>query len=321
VQYRLLGKSDLNVSVVGHGTMSWPGCNHGDSGYTPTPADFTATREMVKAALDAGINLFDTAEGYGRGLAEQMLGQTLEELGCRDKAIIVTKVGPLFGEERTDGRTCNLSPKHIAKRCELSLKRLRSDRIDLYLAHYPDPLTPIEETMEAASKLQQQGKIRWFGASNFSNDLLDAALRHGEVVANQLPYSLADRTIDADKRPFCVERHVGIMAYSPLGKGVLSGKYDAQHLPPAEDYRHHRKYFAKENLPQYLALAGRLRELAPQFSCTPAQAALAWVLAKPGITVVLPGAKSPDQVRANAESSEVSLTEEALAELEELSHT
>jgi methylglyoxal reductase len=321
VLYRELGKSDLRVSVVGHGTMSWPGCNYGDSGYTPTPADFAATREMVQAALDTGINLFDTAEGYGRGLAEDILGRTLEELRCRDRVVIVTKVGPLFAEEQIDGRKCNLSAMHVAERCELSLKRLRTDRIDLYLAHWPDPLTPIEETMEAVSKLQQQGKIRWFGASNFSNDLLGAALDHGLIVANQLPYSLADRTIDADKRPFCLEKQIGIMAYSPLGKGVLSGKYDAKHLPPADDYRHHRKYFAKENLPQYLALAQRLRELAPQFSCTPAQVALAWVIAKPGITVVLPGAKSPDQIRANAGSAEVSLTEDTITELDDLSRT
>ena len=319
MQYRNLGKSDLNVSVISLGTMSWPGCNYGDSGYSPTPEDFAATREMVRTAFDSGINLFDTAEGYGRGLAEEMLGRTLQELGCREKAVIVTKVGPLFGEEQTGGRTCNLSAKHIADRCALSLKRLRTDYVDLYLAHWPDPRTPIEETMEAVAKLKEEGKIRWFGVSNFSNDLLGAALRRGIVASNQLPYSLADRTIDADKRPFCVGNHVGIMAYSPLGKGVLSGKYDAQHLPPAGDYRHTRKYFAKENFSRYFALAGRLRELASQISCTAAQLALAWVLAQPGITVALPGAKSPDQVRANAGASDLWVPESVLAELGALS--
>ena len=118
---------------------------------------------------------------------------------------------------------------------------------------------------------------------------------------------------------YCIANQVGIMAYSPLGKGVLSGKYDAQHLPPADDYRHHRKYFAKENLPRYLALSQRVRELAPQFSCTPAQLALAWVIAQPGLTVALPGAKSPDQIRANAGASDVSLTDDVIAGLDELS--
>ena len=321
MKYRTLGKSELQVSTVGLGTMSWPGCNYGDNGYKPEASELATAREMVKIALEAGINFFDTAEGYGRGLAEEILGQTLEELGCREQAIIVTKVGPLFAEERVDGRTCNLSAQHVTERCELSLKRLRTDHIDLYLAHWPDPLTPIEETMKAAAKLQQQGKIRWFGASNFSNDLLSDALRHGSVVANQLPYSLADRTIDADKRPFCLENQIGIMAYSPLGKGVLSGKYDEQHLPPADDYRHTRKYFAQENLPRYLALAQRLRDLAPRFSCSPAQLALAWVLGQQGITTVLPGAKSPAQVRANAGASDVRLTDDSVRELDELSRS
>ena len=148
-----------------------------------------------------------------------------------EKAIIITKVGPLFGSEHVDGRTCDLRAKHIAERCDLSLKRLQTDYIDLYLAHWPDPLTPIEETMEAVNKLHADGKIRWFGVSNFANDLLRGALDHGQVAANELPYSLADRSIDAERRPFCLQEQVGIIAYSPLGKGVLSGKYDAQRLP------------------------------------------------------------------------------------------
>jgi aryl-alcohol dehydrogenase-like predicted oxidoreductase len=139
------------------------------------------------------------------------------------------------------------------------------------------------------------------------------------VVANELPYSLADRSIDADRRPFCLEEQVGIIAYSPLGKGVLSGKYDAQRLPPADDYRHQKKYFAKENLPRFLALAQHLRDLAPQFSCTPAQLALAWVLARSGITVVLPGAKSTDQIRANTGASDISLPPQVIEKLNAVS--
>jgi methylglyoxal reductase len=319
VQYRQLGKSGLHASVVGLGTMSWPGCNYGDSGYEPTSVDFSAVRDMVKAAFDAGINVFDTAEGYGRGLAEEMLGRALEDLGCREKAIIITKVGPLFGSEQVDGRTCNLTAENILARCQLSLERLRTDHIDLYLAHWPDPLTPVKETMEAVNALKAQGKIRSFGVSNFSNDLLGAALEHGEVAANQLPYSLADRSIEADKRPFCLQNSISIIAYSPLGKGVLTGKYDAQHLPPSDDYRHTRKYFAKENLPRFLALAQHLRELASQFSCTPAQLALAWVLAQPGISVVIPGAKSPDQIRANTGANDIALPSEVIAKLNALS--
>jgi aryl-alcohol dehydrogenase-like predicted oxidoreductase len=316
--FRTLGTSDLNVSAVGLGTMSWPGTGFGVSD-PGAITEYAPVRDMVRAALDCGITFFDTAEGYGRGLAETQLGRALEELGARDRVVIVTKVGPLFAEEKIGGRGCNLSKGHILARCEASLRRLRTDRIDLYLAHWPDPATPIGETMEAAEILCAQGKIRWFGVSNFSNDLLAAALARGPVAANQLPYSLVDRDIDADRRPFCLERRVGIMAYSPLGKGVLSGKYDADHLPPPDDYRHQRKHFARENLPRHLTIAARVRELAPVCGCSPAQLAMAWALARPGITVILPGAKSVDQVRVNAAAADVRIPEDVMAELDAVS--
>ncbi len=274
---------------------------------------------MVRTAAECGITFFDTAEGYGRGLAEDQLGRAIEELGIRDHSVIVSKVGPLFAEEKIGDRGCDLSKSHIFARCEASLRRLRTDRIDLYLAHWPDPETPIAETMEAAETLLHQGKIRGFGVSNFSSDLLAAALSHGAVVANQLPYSLVDRTIDSDQRPFCMANQVGIMAYSPLGKGVLSGKYDATHLPPDDDYRHTRKHFARENLDRNLAIAARLRILAPDCGCTPAQLAMAWAIAQPGITVILPGAKTPEQVRINAAASDVRIPPQILQELNELS--
>lgn len=295
---RFLGS--LPVSVIGLGTMSWPGCRYGIGGYSPTATERDEVREMVIAALDSGITLFDTAEGYGRGLAEELLGETLEELGRRDEVVIVTKVGPIFEADQINGRNCDLSEASILRRCEASLRRLRTDCIDLYLAHWPDPATPIEATMGAAAKLKEQGKIREFGVSNFGVDLMTEALKYGPLAANQLPYSLVDRDIDADRRPFCEQHGIGIMAYSPMGKGVLSGKYDAHHLPPADDYRHQRKHFAKENLPAYLEIAAKLRELTPSVEATPAQLAIAWVLNQPGLTVALPGAKSPDQVRANA---------------------
>jgi len=312
--FRTLGKSDLTVSAVGLGTMSWPGTGFG-AAEPAAASEYAPIREMVQAAVDCGITFFDTAEGYGRGLAETQLGRALEELGARDQSVIVTKVGPLFEEEKVGDRGCNLSKTHILDRCEASLRRLRTDRIDLYLAHWPDPATPIEETMEAAEILRSQGKIRWFGVSNFSVDLLGSALAHGPVVANQLPYSLVDREIDADRRPFCLENLIGIMAYSPLGKGVLSGKYDAAHLPPADDYRHQRKHFAKENLERHLSIAAKVRELSPVCGCTPAQLAMAWAIAQPGITVILPGAKSVDQVRANAAAAAVKIPTEVLTAL------
>jgi len=275
-------------------------------------------QQVVASALDTGINLFDTAEGYGRGLAETLLGQALKSLGKRGDAVVVTKVGPLFDDEVIDGRDTNLSAKHIFQRCEGSLQRLQTDYIDLYLAHRPDPATPIEETMSAMEELKRQGKIRHFGVSNFDVHQLAAALKHGPVVANQLSYNLVGRGIDAELRPFCVKENVGIMAYSPLGKGILSGKYDENHLPPDEDYRHTKYYFAKENLPKYFALGRRCRELAAQLNITVSQLALAWCLAQPGIAVVLPGSRVPEQALESAGAGDIVLPEAVLAELNQM---
>ncbi len=319
MNHRPLGPSDLHVSTIALGTMSWPGCHYGQEDYPLSDAEYATVREMVAAAIEGGINVLDTAEGYGVGLAEELLGRAIEELGCRDQTIIVSKTGPLLGSQRANGRACDLSAANITRRCDQALERLRTDRIDLYLAHWPDPATPVEETMQAASQLRTEGKIRWFGVSNFDNSLLASALACGPVAANQLPYSLVDRTIDAGKRPFCLEHNVGIMAYSPMAKGVLSGKYDATHLPPAGDYRHQKFHFATGDLPRHLALAQRLREFAPELGCTPAQLALAWVVSQPGLTLAVPGAKSPEQVRLNAAAGGVAIPPAIAAELDRLS--
>jgi len=318
VKYRELGTSDLQVSVIGVGNMSWPHCRFGIAAPHGTIVDQRAIEQVVTSAIDAGINLFDTAEGYGRGMAEALLGAALKSLGKRKEAIIVTKVGPLFDNEVVNGRDTNLSKAHIFQRCEGSLKRLQTDCIDLYLAHRPDPATPIGETMSAMAELKRQGKIRHFGVSNFNAEQLAAALQHGPVVADQLSYNLVGRGIDADVRPFCVKANVGIMAYSPLGKGILSGKYDENHLPPDEDYRHTKYYFAKENLPKYFALGRRCRELAAQLNITVSQLALAWCLAQPGIAVVLPGSREPGQARESAGAGDIVLPEAVLAELNQI---
>lgn len=313
MQTRTLGCSDLQVSVIGLGTMSWKDCRYGVTVPPDAMPDKAGTQEVVRAALESGINLFDTAEGYGRGMAEELLGSALQELKARDKAVIVTKVGPLFSEEQVGDRTCNLTAAHIRVRCEQQLRRLKTDRIDLYLAHWPDPRTPIEETASVMNELKREGKIRWFGVSNFSNDLLGVALKHVPVAVSQLPYSMIDRQIEADRRPFCLAHNVGIMAYSPLGKGMLTGKYTADHLPPADDYRHQRPHFAKENLAKHLALAQRIRETAQELGVTPTQLVLAWTVAQPGITVTIPGARTLEQVRDNAGGGKLTLTPEILA--------
>jgi aryl-alcohol dehydrogenase-like predicted oxidoreductase len=185
------------------------------------------------------------------------------------------------------------------------------------MAHWPDAATPLDDTCEIMDRLRDEGKIRWFGVSNFDNSLIGEALKHVPVVVNQLPYSLIDRKIDADRRPFCLENNVGIVAYSPLGKGMLSGKYSADKLPG--DYRLQRPHFAKDNLSRHFKLATRIREIASDLGSTPTRVALAWVLVQPGLTATIPGAKTPEQIRDNAGGGALRLPEEAVAELNEAS--
>ncbi len=319
---RLLGSSGPEVSVIGIGNMTWPHCYYGQ---TPSAGAAAVDRDeiirIVSTALDHGVTLFDTAEGYGRGFAETLLGDALQAMGRRKEVTIVTKVGPLFAEEQVDGRTCNLSAAHIRQRCEGSLRRLRVETIDLYLAHHPDPLTPVAETIGTFVELQREGKIAHFGVSNFGVPLLTEALQCGlgPVAANQLPYSLIQRGIDAAQRPFCAEKGIGIMAFSALGKGMLSGKYDAAHLPPPGDYRYDRFQFASEHLQRHLAIAARCRELADGLGITSGQLALAWALAQPGIGLVLAGAREPEQIAASARAGSITLPAETLAELDRLS--
>ncbi|NJK91873.1 MAG: aldo/keto reductase [Blastochloris sp.] len=319
MKYRLLGQSDLNVSVVALGTMSWPGCRFGASSFPRTEIDLSALKIQLHVARDAGINLIDTAEGYGRGLAEELLGELLQDPALRKHFLITTKVGPLFPEASEPQRSVNLSPTHVRRCCEASLRRLGLDCLDLYLAHWPDPDTPLHETMGVMAELKKEGKIRWFGVSNFNNDQLSECLALADttlpVVTNQIPYSLADRGIEADRLPFCQKNQIGIMAYSPLGKGLLGGNYSLTQLPPPNDYRHQRPHFAPENLSRNMALADKLRLLSAQLSITPAQLALAWALANPAITTVLPGAKTPDQLRDSAGAGSLTLPDNILHQL------
>jgi len=296
---RHLGASGPWISAIGLGTMSWPGCRYGDPHPAGLPRPPREIITMVETAISLGINLIDTAEGYGCGLAEEFLGSALHETGLREYVRIVTKTGPLFGADRNNGRTCNLSHGHLFERVDSALRRLKVDRIDVLLAHWPDDQTPIGETMAAASELRAAGKIAHFGASNFSAQLLEEALSFGPVVCNQLPCSLADRTIEDGRRQSCLAHGVGIMAYSPLGKGILGGKYNVSHLPPSGDYRLERPHFTN-NLERNLLIANRLETIAADFDTVPAAVALAWTLHLPGVTVAIPGAKSVTQIREHA---------------------
>jgi len=317
MKMRMMSSSGPEVPVIGLGTMSWPGCHFGEANSDAGVIEAKSPTAMVEKALTLGISLIDTAEGYGQGLAEIKLGEAILDLSCRDQLTIVTKTGPLFGDEKSGGRGCNLSRDHILKRVDGCLTRLQVETVDILLAHWPDAETPIEETMSAIQELKDAGKILHFGVSNFSNDLLAEALKHGPIVCNQLPCSLADRSIEDGRREFCRSHNVGIMAYSPIGKGILSGKYSSESLPPSGDYRHSRPHFS-DRLNTNLELARRVKALALEAGTSPVAVALAFTLSLPGITVAIPGAKSLEQLVDHAEAARLLDFPDVVAELDGL---
>ncbi len=302
MQYRKLGRTEIKVSVVAMG------CDYVLK--TWCEEDKQNALAAVGAALDEGINLFDTAEAYGKGVSEEVLGQALK--GRRDQAVIATKVSPK-----------NLAPEGIRLACEGSLKRLGTDYIDLYQIHWPSSEVPIADSMGALEALKKEGKIRAIGVSNFSEAELDGLAAAGRCEANQLSYSLLFRGIEHGLQQKCVADGIGIICYSPMFQGVLSGKYaSADEVPP---HKANTVHFSSSRpgcghggpgceKEMFEALA-EIRTISEKLQKPMDAISLAWVLAQPGIASVLAGARNPDQVRRNVRAAETELTAEAVAEL------
>lgn len=309
MRYRLLGDTSLRVSVLALGCG-----NFGGVGSAPELFGRGDDRDTAFALMDAarehGITLFDTANSYGGGTSERWVGQWLASRRARDDVVLTTKVRNRVGPDPGDE---GLSARHIHDQIDASLRRLGTDRVDLYLAHEPDPRVPIEETLAAFDQLARVGKVRYAGLSNYAGGQLrsavGAAARSGMALANlQLGYSLLDRAAAADF-PLCAQHRIGFTAYSPLAGGWLSGKYRAgQPFPPGsrmtlrpEPYQHwqnQQTYRAIE------ALAGAARDHGVPL----ATLALAWVLTDPGITGAVIGPRRPEQLTQATAAVEVQLT-------------
>ncbi len=302
MQYRKLGNSDLTVSAVTLGCMTFTG----DSNWGPQ--DEKDSIETIRAALDAGITSFDTAEGYANGLTEIILGKALG--ADRSKVAILSKVGP---EHLHEG--------DVITACENSLSRLGTDYIDLYQIHWPNDSVPIDETMGALLKLKEQGKIRQIGVSNFGLTDLDKILDYGCVVSNQMAYSMLFRGIEYSILPKCEQNGIGILTYSSLAQGLLSGKYKT-----ADDFpvgRARTKLFstskregAKHGGEGYeegtFAAIDKIRDICSQIGEDMADVALAWSLAQPGITSVIAGGRSAEQALTNAKGGNLTLSGDVL---------
>ena len=298
MEYRKLGRTGIEVSVVCCGTMAM--APHRTYGQPDDDASIAA----VRAALALGINFFDTAENYGDGYAEEVLGRALE--GRRDEAVIATKVAP-----------DHLRAADLVRACESSLRRLRTDRIDLYQVHWPNHQVPLAETLGALERLREKGKIIQWGVSNFGKFDLRELLDLSRPEVNQLPYSLLWRAIEHDVVPACVKNEFSIICYSPMAQGILTGKFAGPQDVPAE--RRRARYCRDNVIGLAFDVVAELRSISAETGEAMADIALAWLLSRPGVTSAIAGARSAEQVAENARAGELVLPQALLGRLTHVS--
>lgn len=322
MEYRQLGSSDVKVSAVTLGTWAIGGWMWGGT-------DDEAAVAAIHKAIDAGMTSIDTAPIYGFGHSERTVGRAVA--GRRDQVQILTKYcmrwdleeGEFFFQT-TDAKGKplkvykNARPASIMAECERSLKRLGTDRIDLYQCHWRDHTTPVEETMTAMERLLKDGKIRAAGVSNFTAEEIDAARSVVPLASDQPPYSMVRRGIEADVLPYCREHNVGLVVYSPLQLGLLTGKVTLEREFPRDDQRSGSAYFKPQNRKRVLEFLDKLRPIAEAHSATIAQLVINWTIHRPGVTAALVGARNARQAEENAAAGDFKLTDEETRKIDAL---
>ena len=303
---RKLGSQGLEVSAQGLGCM---GMTHAYGG-----GDEQSGLETIHRALELGVTFLDTAEVYGPYTNEQLVGRAIA--GRRDEFEIATKFGFVINPEQPSDRTVDGRPENARRACDGSLKRLGIDHIDLYYQHRVDPNVPIEETVGAMAELVEAGKVRFLGLSEASPETIRRAHATHPITAVQSEYSLWTRDPEAEVLETLRELGIGLVAYSPLGRGFLTGQIRSFDDLPEDDWRRTNPRFQQEALQENLKLADRVRELAEEHRLTPAQLALAWVMAKGEDIVPIPGTKSPRRLEENAAAAEIDLSLEDVEELD-----
>ncbi|MGB9690330.1 aldo/keto reductase [Thermogutta sp.] len=316
MEMRFLGGTGVQVSVLCLGTMTF-GKNQWQMGNMTLPE----VKEAIKLCLDAGVNFIDTADVYSYGESEDLLGQAIQ--GIRKDLIIATKVRMRMSNKPND---IGLSRHHILESCDASLKRLRTDYIDLYQVHIWDPVTPLEETLRALDDLVRWGKVRYIGVSNYAAWQIMKALwvsdKHGWVRFQSLQalYNLAIRDIEVELVPLCQDQNLGILPWSPLAFGLLSGKYRrGAPMPEGTRMQGPLKNFLPTDWDRVYNIVDVLDEIAKGHGVPVAAVALAWLIQKPGVTSVILGARTLDQLRENLKAAEVKLSEDEMRRLDEIS--
>lgn len=315
MRYRKLANTALKLSEVTFGAWAvggwmWGGTERGDA------------VEAIRASYDRGVTSIDTAPIYGQGTSEEIVGEAIKGLP-RDQIQILTKYGMRwdlkqgefgFSSKNNDGEAIDIykyaGKESIIKECEDSLKRLGTDYIDLYQIHWPDTTTPIAETMEAVSRLIEQGKVRYAGVCNYDAAQMAEAEKYISLVSNQVPYSMVKRDIETDLIPYCLEHGKSILAYSPLERGLLTGKMKPGHQFEAGDHRQGLSYFKEENLQRTNAFLDQIKPIADEKQLTLGQLVILWTLQQPGITITLVGARNKEQAIQNAKAIDQQLSKE-----------
>jgi aryl-alcohol dehydrogenase-like predicted oxidoreductase len=310
MQTRQLGNTELRLTVIGLGTWAMGGPWEFGWG----PQDDKQAVDAIVAAVEAGINWIDTAPIYGCGHAEELIGQALQQVS--EIPLIATKCGLLWDQRRCK-QSC-LDPESIREECHNSLKRLHIDVIDLYQLHWPHPPEEIERAWEAMVQLREQGKVRYLGVSNCTVEQMERLAHIHPIHSSQPIYSMIHRDIESDHLDYCREQHIGIVAYSTMGRGLLTGKFDEHRLRGlAED--DHRKCHPDFQEPAFSVTLELVDKLQRMLSCdkrTLAQLAIAWVLRRKEVTSAIVGARHPKQIQETVHAADYSLTESQMNEID-----
>ncbi len=317
MEYRKIGNSDLELSVIAFGAWAvggwkWGGTNRKEA------------VEAIQAAYELGVTSIDTAPIYGQGTSEEIVGEAIKNLP-RDKVQILTKFGMrwelakgkfFFKSKDNHGKDIDIykysGKESMIEECEESLRRLNTDYIDLYQIHWPDITTPIAETMEQLGKLIKQGKVRYAAVCNYDEDQLKEAQKYVTIISNQVPYSMVRREIDKAVVPYCIENNISILAYSPMERGLLTGKLKNDHKFAEGDHRTDIHYFLEENIKRTNLFLDKIKPIAVEKKASLSQIVLRWTIEQPGITIVLAGARNTEQAVQNAKAIEITLSQDEI---------
>lgn len=324
MKYRAIAGTDLKLSVITFGSWAAGSWMWGKT-------DRNDAIAAIRAAYDLSVTSIDTAPVYGQGDSENIVGEAISGIS-RDKVQILTKFGLrwdapagkgkfFFKSQDNKGKPIDIvryaGRESVIAECEASLKRLKTDYIDLYQIHWPDKSTPMDETFEAVGRLIEQGKVRYAGVSNYNAAQMAEAEKILPIVSNQIPFSMINRGIETETVPYCIEHNKAILAYSPLERGVLTGKIKPGHVFAEGDHRADYRFYTDENLVKINAFLDRLRPLADAKNATLAQLVLRWTIDRPGITIALVGARNAAQAAANAHALDIVLHPDEIAFIDE----